>query len=202
MKVAAAALLALGIVWLAADRSQSADDRALLQAGAPRVPVVVELFRRSGVYTPQMVVDGRAELVGSDAGTARREIAKAARERKAKVAVARESDSSRMRVRVRVRVEALPASGPGDVAEVVLAVVEDDLHTQVPRGENSGRRLSHTAVVRRLEVIGSLEAAGQLFERRVEVSAEPGWNRAKLRAVAFVQERMSRRILGAARVAL
>src|SRR5947207_13661061 len=35
-------------------------------------------FNLDSVYTPQMVIDGRSELVGSDAGAARKAIAKAA----------------------------------------------------------------------------------------------------------------------------
>src|SRR5882724_13421492 len=44
-----------------------------------------ETFRGDGVYTPQMVVDGRAQLVGSDSQTALRAIAEAAKARKASV---------------------------------------------------------------------------------------------------------------------
>nr|MBA2527451.1 DUF1223 domain-containing protein [Pyrinomonadaceae bacterium] len=44
-----------------------------------------QAFRQPRIYTPQMVVDGRAEFVGSDARRAREEIAKAAREPKAQV---------------------------------------------------------------------------------------------------------------------
>jgi len=148
---------------------------------------------RSGIYTPQMVVDGRTELVGSDKAGALRAIADAARQPKAAVAVAPGGGGS-----LAIRVEPLPgAQGPLDV---YLAVTEGRLHSQVLRGENAGRRLEHTAVVRRLTVLGG-PAPGQAFTATPQVAVDPGWKRGDLRAVVFVQERMSGRILGTAATA-
>lgn len=152
----------------------------------------------TNIYTPQMVVDGRAEFVGSDARRAREEIAKAARERKAEVDLSRDGRASPLRVRVAT----LPSLERGDMAEVLLAIVEDGLTSDIRRGENAGRRLSHVGVVRRLETLGVISGSPPAFERRVEVAADPAWKPGRLRAVAFVQERASRRILGAAQIGL
>ncbi len=151
-------------------------------------------FRNSGVYTPQVVVDGRAELVGSDERGVERAIASASREPKLEVALARGHAASSLRVRV------APSGAPakGVEADVLLAIVEDDLHSQVGRGENSGRRLSHTAVVRRLDVIGRVVDGGA-FDKEVPVSLDPAWKLEKLSAVVFVQERPAGKVLGAAR---
>jgi hypothetical protein len=151
-------------------------------------------FRNSGLYTPQVVVDGQAELVGSDERGVEREIASASREPKLEVALARGQAASSLRVRV------APSGKPakGHEADVLLALVEDDLHSQVSRGENSGRRLSHTAVVRRLDVIGRIVDGGA-FDKEVPVTFDPAWKLEKLSAVAFVQERPAGRVLGAAR---
>lgn len=154
-------------------------------------------FRKSSVYTPQIVVDGRAELVGSDARGVRREIANAAREPKLEIAVSRGGTASSLRVRV-----APAASLSKDArAEVLLAIVENDLHSQVSRGENSGRRLSHTAVVRRLQAVGFI-AGGRAFEKEIPLTLDPSWNVAKLTAVVFVQEGSAGKVLGAAQGAL
>ena len=155
------------------------------------------VFPNSGLYTPQAVVDGRAELVGSDQRGLERAIASAAREPKLRVAVARGGASSSLRVRVEPSPSAPKATG----AQVLLAIVESDLQSQVSRGENSGKRLSHTAVVRRLEVIG-LVPDGGAFEKEIPVVLDPSWKAGNLGAVAFVQERPSGKILGAARGAL
>src|SRR5919197_1244382 len=53
-------------------------DRFSSPAFTARQAVYVRRFNDESAYTPQMVVDGRAGLVGSDAGAVRRAIAKAA----------------------------------------------------------------------------------------------------------------------------
>jgi hypothetical protein len=152
-------------------------------------------WKQSRIYTPQMVVDGSAEFVGSDAARAAKEIARAARGPKAAIALERAGSE------LRVSLRSLPPGRSPDAAEVLLAVVEDGLRTEVRRGENAGRNLAHAAVVRRLEVLGPL-TGGELFDRRLDLALDPSWRRDRLRAVAFVQEAGSRRILGAAQIRL
>ncbi|MFP5261031.1 MAG: DUF1223 domain-containing protein [Blastocatellia bacterium] len=159
----------------------------------------------SDSYTPQMVVDGRAEFVGSDAGEASRAIAAALETPRATVTVTRAADAPARAAAIplAVRVEALPAISSNDQADVLLAVAESGLRSEVSRGENSGRSLTHTGVARRLSRIGSIDSrrAGS-FEARPVVALEKAWKRENLRAVVFVQERASRRVLGAASLAL
>jgi hypothetical protein len=93
----------------------------------------------------------------------------------------------------------VPAKG---FAEVFLAVTESRLESQVLRGENSGRRLRHTSVVRKLTTLGGLAAGTDVFAAGPEVAIESGWNRNNLRVVVFVQDRRSGWILGAASLAL
>jgi hypothetical protein len=148
-------------------------------------------FRNSGVYTPQAVVDGGVELVGSDQGKLQSAIASAARAPKLHVVVARGGGASSLRVRV----EPSPSAPKGQGAQVVLAIVESGLQSQVSKGENSGRRLSHTAVVRKLEVVGVVQDG--VFEKEIAVKLDPSWKVENLSAVAFVQERPSGKVLGA-----
>src|SRR6266404_3670187 len=118
-----------------------------------------DAFRIDGNYTPQMIVDGQAEFVGSNMGKARDAIMKAAQAAKATVQITRVGDSSEGRagtVPLQVRVENTPPVGGGDTVEVLLAITEDNLRSNVLRGENGGRLLKHTAVVRRLTVIGRM----------------------------------------------
>ena len=63
-------------------------------------------------------------------------------------------------------------------------------------GENGGRTLVHAAVVRRLMTIG--DAQGEQASARTEMALDRDWQRDNVRIVAFVQERSSRRVLGAA----
>ena len=161
-----------------------------------------EAFGRDGVYTPQMVVDGRLEFVGSDTTKAREAITEAASSPKARVQIeitpnteTRESGT----VQFTVRVEDIPAITAGDTAEVLLAITESDLSSSVARGENAGRNLRHTAVVRQLATIGSISKTKDeaSFTGTPVVNILNKWRRDKLRAIVFVQERASRHVLGA-----
>jgi hypothetical protein len=162
-------------------------------------------FNRDDVYTPQMVVDGRAEFVGSDLSRAREAIADARQAPKATVtvSVAREAANQAAGIPVVIRVENIPAISADDKADVLLAITESELRSEVSRGENSGRRLQHTSVVRRLSQIGSIDLKnGDAFDAGPLVRVEKAWKRENLKAVVFVQERASRRVLGVASLAL
>jgi hypothetical protein len=150
------------------------------------------VFARGQVYTPQMVVDGRAEFVGSREGQAREAIREASRQPKAAVSLQKTGKDAAFSVKI----SGMPAVSAGDTAEVVFAVTESGLLSNVSRGENAGRRLTHTAVVRSLETIG--EVSGKEFQATRSPALDKSWRQANLRVVALVQERRSRRILGAA----
>jgi hypothetical protein len=165
-------------------------------------------FGKGGnVYTPQMIVDGQKEFNGGNRNLARAAIEEAARLPKAKIEIAlREEsveDKKRRMIQLRVQVGELPAVREGDVAEVLLAITESDLATDVPRGENAGRRLRHPSTVRYLSVLGTAGAKGEAaFASEPSVETGRGWRRKNLRAVVFVQERATRRVLGAKAVRL
>ncbi len=153
-------------------------------------------FRMENVYTPQMVVDGQTELLGSDAPRATQEIQKAAQGPKAIVEMSLLSAES-----LRLKVESLP---PGtQEADILLAVTEAELESSVQRGENSGRQLRHTGVVRSLVSLGRLDTkkAGA-YSADIALKLRPEWRRENLKLVLFVQDRGSHRILGAATLRL
>jgi hypothetical protein len=161
-----------------------------------------QAFGRDGVYTPQMVVDGRAEFAGGNSGKAFDEIARAAREPKAEVLLTRAGAEAKTDapVRLSLRVEKLPKLSDGDAAEVLLAITEGGLASDVSRGENSGRKLTHVGVVRTLTKLGELGAGA--FTTETSVTPDKAWRRENLRAVVFIQERASRRVVGASSVKL
>ena len=157
-------------------------------------------FHLDTVYTPQMVVDGQKEFVGSDSGAAETAIARAAKTIKADVGIEPVKTNGSI-TGLRVNVTNLPAVRKGDAADVLLAITEDNLSSRVARGENAGRHLPHTAVVRRLTKIGTA-VSGQNFHAEYALTLHAAWKRNDLSAVIFVQEQHSRRILGAALTAL
>jgi hypothetical protein len=81
---------------------------------------------------------------------------------------------------------------------VWLAVVENGLTTRVARGENGGRTLQHSAVVRTIRDLATVDVKSTTWTGNVPVAIAADWNRAKLLLVAFAQDRSSREILGAA----
>ncbi len=154
-------------------------------------------------YTPQMVVDGTAGFVGSGGIKARQEIEKAAAIPKAKVEISEVSPIQNNSVALKISVEKLLSAAPKDTAEVILAVTESGLHSSVKAGENVGKELQHSPVLRELKVIGVVGKNGQEgFAAQPVVKLDSKWNVGNLRAVVFVQERKSRHILAAAAVRL
>jgi hypothetical protein len=157
--------------------------------------------QQDNVYTPQMIVDGQTEFNGSAMNKAREAIAKAARSPKADVRIVipeTKTQKDNQKVRLNVSVKNVPPVDRGDVAEVILAITEDNLSSNVSRGENSGRKLAHTAVVREMRALGRVDQAAKAFDSETTMTIAKGWKRDDLRAVVFVQERARRRVLGAA----
>jgi hypothetical protein len=161
------------------------------------------VLKKGNPYTPQMVIDGRTELVGNRERLAREAIAQAAGAPKSEVTVAVEGGASGRDQHLQVTVNKLAGGSERDAPEVWLAVTESGLHSDVKRGENAGRELSHASVVRVLRKVGTADRKKEIaFSRSVTFGIDSGWKRQNLRAVIFVQERGSRRILGAAAVGM
>jgi hypothetical protein len=163
-------------------------DRFSSAAYSQRQEDYADRMKLDGPYTPQMVVDGDTQFVGNDADRAQDAIAQAAgRSAGAEVAVTR-SAGDKLHVKV--------VSASRNASDVLLAITEDNLSSSVKRGENGGHVLRHAAVVRDFRKVGQLSDGG--FESDVAFNAERDWKRADLRAVIFVQEKTSGKILGAA----
>jgi hypothetical protein len=154
-------------------------------------------------YTPQMVVDGVEGFVGSRGGTARQAIEKAAAIKKSKVEISEVSPIQNKSASFKVNVEKVSSIEHKDTAEVLLVITESGLHSSVKAGENNGKELQHSPVVRELKVIGVIGKNGEEgFTAQPAMKLDSKWNLENLRAVVFVQERKSRRILGAAAMRL
>lgn len=158
------------------------------------------VFGSDRIYTPQIVVDGRSEHVGSDYGAVRRAIEKAAQQPKATVALAARAEDARLSVDIRV--DAASDVPLHEAADIMVVVTEDRLVTHVQRGENGGRVLTHSAVVRSLTTVGALASERRTFSMTAALPLPREWKRDNLRVVVFIQEPQSRRMLGAESVML
>lgn len=148
------------------------------------------------IYTPQMIADGTAVLRPTNPQQMSQLLEKAAAT--PMIAIRIESvtvEGSNPGV-VRGRIEADGASEKHK-GEVYVALALNHAESQVLRGENSGRHLTHVAVVESLKKIGSLEA-GKSFSQDFQIKLKSGTEPDNLRVIAFVQESGPGKVLGAA----
>ena len=172
------------------DRFSSASLTARQQEYADR-------FGAKDIYTPQTVVDGQSASIGSDVPALRRAIEDAVKRPHGALTIA--CETSGKTAKVAVTIDRLPPTSQGDRAEVVVAVTENNLRTEVKRGENQGRTLTHAAVVHKLTASGDAKVGAPVS---ASFSIDSAWQREHVRIVAFVQEKTSRRVIATASVPL
>lgn len=151
-------------------------------------------FGLGSVYTPQMVIDGRFELVGSDEGRALASIESASKTGKIPVSISDVHLEAGKAVRLHVNAGQLPSSAATPTAELWIAAADERDESHVSRGENAGRTLKHIAVLRSLTRAGTVDKSGE-FSRdlRININREGAAN---LRLVAIVQEAQAGKVLG------
>ena len=150
-------------------------------------------YNLDGVYTPQLVVDGRYGLVGSDGHEASSAIQKAIREQKIPIAISRFShDGNQVTAHIDLPAE---QNFKGARGLLYVAIADNRAESQVARGENSGRSLSHVAVTRVLKQVGVIDL-GSATAKDVTLSVQLGPNGSRL--VAFVQDPRSGHVLAVA----
>jgi hypothetical protein len=141
-----------------------------------------------GPYTPEMVVDGSFEFVGSDVQKADAALEKA---RLLPMIGVRLSSVTVANGAVHGVVQADPSPAKADV---YVALALEHAESQVLRGENGGRHLEHVAVVERLVRVGKA-ANGQAFSH--EFSLPLKFGEQPFRIIALVQRPGEGKILGA-----
>jgi hypothetical protein len=147
-------------------------------------------------YTPQVVVDGTSEAVGSDDQQVEDAIRQSAKADKLQVRISPVFKNSHGVPAVHVEVEPSARSAGRSPAQLEVALAENAVVSHVRSGENNGRKLDHVAVVRSLTDMGGLDSAGA-FSADIPLTGELAqWN--SRRIIAFVQNRKYGRIQGAA----
>lgn len=132
------------------------------------------------MYTPQAIVDGRTDVLGSDEAGIEKAATAAMADPHGTVRFVQNARS------VQIVLAGLPPHGP---AQVWLAILEDGLVSKVERGENAGRTLPHTAVVRSLTKLATLPKEKTAWQGEAEIPQGR-------RAIVFVQE-PGKRVLAA-----
>jgi hypothetical protein len=160
-------------------------------AFSARQRAYADVMNKRGVYTPQLVVDGAAELLGSHESGARRAIESAASAPKARI------DLERDGAKIVVTVPQQPSAAGADV---FVGLTEADLVTAVARGENAGATLAHGPVVRELRRAGTVGSNGVF--RAAFTPSLAGVHADRARAFAFLQRPADLKIGGAASIAV
>jgi hypothetical protein len=150
-------------------------------AATQRQQHYADLLHLATVYTPQIVVDGKWQAVGSNRAEVRRAIDSAQRTRD-HVPIALDLRLGRAKIEI----------GPGGeaVSAALLLIGFDRRHVSaVARGENSGHTLAHVDVVRSIEEVAQYDGRAQSIEALIRVPTE--------RVAAILQARHGR-VLGVA----
>jgi hypothetical protein len=150
-------------------------------------------FHLGDVYTPQMVIDGIRQVSGSNAKEADIAIQEARSRPKADLRISNAAlDQSRLRAHIEGAAVPHPLSGANSL-DIYVALALNRAESQVAKGENANRRLSHVAVVRKMTRVGRLKR-GEAFSRDVELKVEGRPDAGNLRLVAFLQDPDSGRV--------
>jgi hypothetical protein len=153
-------------------------------------------FNLNSVYTPQMVVDGASEFVGSDSAKLNLAVARAASAPKPALTIDdahRAPDGSVVfGVRAATRAE----------ATLVAALAENATRSEVARGENAGRTLHHVAVVRVLKDFGSHSADGRTLSLSTTGISNQEKDDGPLRLVVFLVSPSSGHVVAVAQQTL
>ncbi len=153
-------------------------------------------LNRDGAYTPQLVVNGRRELVGSSSREVQQNIIEASKIPIATLRLSTVAVSAKS-AEFSISIEDAPPEALS--ARLLLAVTERGLSSNVLRGENQGHNLSHAPVLRSLTNVHiPRENSSALNEVKAAAHLDPSWKRENLRFVLFLQAPDSLHILGAA----
>jgi hypothetical protein len=142
----------------------------------------VRSLKLDTAYTPQAVINGSRQLVGSNSFALYHAIDEEShRKPEGTVSLARSGNALTVH-----------AQSPRPDVDLVLVTFDNQPSTRVERGENGGRTLVNDAIVRGLTRVATLDGRNAI-EKQLPIAPRMG-------AAAFLQERSTRRILASAAV--
>jgi len=164
-------------------------DRFSNAAWTDRQSRYATLFNLTSIYTPQAIVNGKAQFTGSDRG---RLDATIQNELKLPAAPAPELDAKAGAAN-NIVVSCKTAASPGKLLNVAL--VQRSADTQVKRGENEGKQLHHINIVRDLKTMPAGAAS-------VSFRLPAGLAAADCLIIAFIQDKQTLAITSAAEASI
>jgi hypothetical protein len=143
----------------------------------------------SQVYTPQLILNGSSEFVGSDEQGIKSALANALTG-KAVVALTLQVKQQAHNLNIKYETGGMPAGG-----QLVIAVVQKHAVNRVKAGENEGRTLSHAQIVRNLSTFPIL-LQGQGSE---SIPLPAGFDAHTWEVIGLIQNPETGEIISAAR---
>lgn len=143
------------------------------------------------VYTPQLVVNGVSEFVGSDVGAISSALSKQLSVAPFPNLSLQASQTGEM-VKVHYK-----ANQPANGSNLQIAIVQKNAQTKVERGENAGHTLSHIQIVRKLQTVALATAEGD-----VQINLPKELNGQAWEVIGLIQDHNTGKISGAAKAVL
>jgi len=144
------------------------------------------------VYTPQIVVNGKTEFVGSEEGTLRNAI-KTNLDKAAPAQLSLNASAiGSGQISIKYNTE-----GTDKNTALQIAFLQKNAQTKVERGENSGRTLSHVQIVRKLQKVLLNGNNGVVKVTLPQGFETPGWE-----VIGFLQNTSSGVITAAAKATI
>lgn len=149
-------------------------------------------LKLSQIYTPQAIVNGRTELVGSEEGKLRNAI-KNGLDKPAKTELSLNNvkiDNNKANIQYHVE-------GIDNSSALIIALIEKNATTKVERGENAGHTLSHVQIVTQLRSV-TLKNSNSGIE---SITLPHSFDSQKYEMIGFIQNTATGEITGAAKAA-
>jgi len=170
---------------------QGWSDPFSLEAMTQRQEDYVRRFGLDSSYTPQMVVNGTEQFVGSNAHALIAAVEKEAKTPRQSLAI---ENAHWDQAAAQFSIHANALAG----AKLVAVLAADATHQEVSGGENSGRTLHHTAVVRVMKEFGTDAADGRELKLPEGPLTQKNEASGPVRLVVFLVDRKTGHVLGAA----
>lgn len=148
-------------------------------------------LKSNRVYTPQIVVNGSREFVGSEEKTLRNAIATALAEKTnatLEISLSKQSDLN--------LILNYQSNQETQGYNLLVALITPNASNKIQRGENSGKTLSHIQVVRSLQIFSLNGKESGL----VDVVPIKGIPRSSMEIIAFLQNGKTGKIIAASKM--
>lgn len=147
-------------------------------------------LRSNEVYTPQAIINGQTEFVGSESAKMHSEIAQGLKHPEQGIISLSNLAISKDKINFNYNATSSARS------KIVFALVQKDAVSEIKSGENKGRRLSHVQIARHLEFLDLNKSKTGVMQ----LALPAGSDASQFEVIAFVQNSASGAITAATKL--